>query len=197
MSVALACMAAPAAGEGIRRGAGEAGAISSGKPDVFSAVLEACPLENRRAFLGSIKFSGIKVVSFGTGAIKDCLHGYSIADISDRFARVGKNDAPKETEVPALEFGELFSACSSSVRGAFYDRLVFSDGRIVAMFVGAVKRCAGKRDMRRFLSLFGSAGMDAGEWNDDCYCGPSGDCVSKPGFSCHRDNCRRASSAVD
>ena len=168
----LACKLASAAdrqslpAEGTPPKAPATKARAADKIDTFSSILESCQLEKRRDFLGSIKFLGDKVVGFDYGPVRDCLGRMSRDDVSNRFALVGHSGAPSDKESNDDFFGVLFSSCSASVRDDFYDRMTFRHGRLIGLFVDGVKKCGGKRDLRRFLSIFGAAGMEESEFKN-------------------------------
>ena len=192
----LACQLASAAdrsavaAEGAPLKAPAAKARAAEEVDTFSSFLEACPLEKRREFLGSIKFLGDKVVGFDYGPVRDCLGRMTRDDVSNRFSLAGHSGMPNDKVAHDDYFGELFSACSASVRNDFYDRMAFRDGRLIGLFVDGVKKCGEKRDLHRFLSLFGAEGMEEREWKDGCACTQPGLCAPKSNSSCHPGNCR-------
>ena len=161
-------------------------AIAADKPDLLARVLEKCPLEDRRAFLGSLQFIGDKIAGMHYRPIADCLGTLKLSDLGARLARAGNRASPSDARDLPLE--GLFSGCSAAVRERFYDGLQFRDGRLVGLFVGGVKKC-GARDLPRFLSLFGPDGMDAVDWKADCYCRRPGANVRRVGYVCSPDGC--------
>ncbi len=106
--------------------------------------------------------------------------------LGKRISRAGVGVA-SPGERRKLPLAALFSGCSASVRDKFYDKLQFRDGRLVGMFVKGIKKC-GERDLPRFLSLFGPAGMGGVEWKQDSYCKQAGTCARKSGYVCGPDN---------
>jgi hypothetical protein len=194
----LACRLASAAGQAaaVEGAPQKTSAIKTVKPekgDVFSIILESCPGEKRRDFLNSVKFLGNRVVGFDYGAIADCLVRMTRDDVSNRLARVGHDGMSDDKDGPDVEFGELFSACSESARDAFYDGLTFRDGRVLGLYTGGINKCAGKTDLKRFLSIFGADGMRESEFKNGCSCQQPGICAPKSKYSCHLENCRCSS----
>jgi hypothetical protein len=191
----LACRLASAAGqsaavEGAPQKTSPIKTIKLEKVDVFPIILESCPAQKRRDFLGSIKFLGDGVVGFDYGAIADCLGRMTRDDVSNRLAKVGHDGKTDAKDGPNAEFGELFTACSASVRAAFYDGLTLRDGHVLGLYTGGINKCAGKTDLKRFLSLFGVEGISESEFKNGCACQQLGVCVPKSNYSCHSENCR-------
>lgn len=155
--------------------------------DLLSRVLQRCSLDDRRAFLGSIRFIGDKVADMEYRSIAECLGTIKLDDLGARFVRAGRGLSAKARDGRPLPLESIFSECSASDRKAFYDGLSFRDGHLVGMRVAAVKKCEG--DMPRFLSLFGSEGLDASRWKRDCYCKKPQSCAPKRGYVCNPDDC--------
>lgn len=194
MAAVMACWPAAASDESLMKpaasppqNASEVKTPASENADLLSRVLQGCPTENRRVFLGNIRFIGDKIADMEYQSIADCLGTIALGALGTRLSRAGKGAAGLGGNRP-LPLENLFAGCPASARNGFYDSLQFIDGRLAGMFVGKVKKC-GERDMPRFLSLFGAHGMEAAEWKKDCYCNQPGGCVPRAGHVCSPDNC--------
>lgn len=161
---------------------------TAAKVDLVSRTLERCSKESRRVFFENIVFVGNKVAGMNYGSLNGCLGDGELDKFGERIARSSSplNEGQKDRRDHQLE--KLFSGCSASDRKAFYDGLSFRDGHLVGMRITEVKKC-GDGDMARFLSLFGSDGLDASRWKQDCYCKKPHSCVPKLGYACNPDDC--------
>lgn len=158
-------------------------ATAAEEGDVLAAVLARCPHENRRAFLGSVKFLRARIVSFDYKSIESCLGRLPMKAVSDRLALVGTLPSASP-EADAKRFGVLFSSCPAEARDEFFDSLTFQGRRFDGMSVKPIARCAGDRDLPLFLGLFGSHGLELKAWRKDCRCDGADSCRPDSGHYC-------------
>lgn len=171
----------------IRVYAAEPAAINP-SADLLSQVLEKCSLENRRAFLGGVRFIGNGVADIWYAPITECLGTLKLKRLGEQIAAAGRGETAsvqKSDENPK----PLFDGCPAAARAQFYDSLQFRDGRLVGLFVAKIEEC-GKQDLPRFLSLFGTHGPDplAG-WRKDCRSDDGRRCARKTGYFCSPEIC--------
>lgn len=158
------------------------------KPDLVASALAKCSKESRFAFFEKIVFVGNRVAGMNYGSILSCLEDGELDKLGERLSH---------SEVPLKAWREdkrdellekLFSDCSASDRKSFYDALSFRNGHLVGMWTVSVKKC-GDRDLPRFLSLFGSNGLDVSRWKQDCFCKKPHFCAPRRGYACNLDDC--------
>lgn len=182
--------------------------------DIVASALQDCSLDQRRAFLSSLKFNGEKVASFNMQPIEQCAKTTKLGDLLRRFegpleinkdtrngdceARgtcrtnmVGtctKNCNNDSKDAGAIE--PLFPACSADVRKEFFDRMEFRDGKIVTIYTGGIKKCSAPKDLQRFNALFGDdKGIHIMKWLDGNKCNKPGHCTPALNLSCNLETC--------